>query len=112
MAGGAVAGAGVAYAGHRYFNTTSFFFNTVHAESLPSDSQAALKKVQWKGFTELKLESAEMVNHNVRRLTFALPDDQSVTGLPPISRWLCSMTIQTLPWTNPSCSISTHQAYA
>lgn len=45
-----------------------------------------MKKVPWKGFTELKLESAEMVNHNVKKLTFALPDDDSITGLTPISQ--------------------------
>jgi len=79
----AAVGAGVAYAGHHYWNTTSFF-NTVHAESLP------LKKVfPGKGFTELKLESSEVVNHNVKKLRFALPDDQSVTGIPPVSEWFC-----------------------
>ncbi|EXJ92406.1 hypothetical protein A1O3_00957 [Capronia epimyces CBS 606.96] len=92
VAGAAAAGASVAYVGHQYWNTTSFFFSTAHAESLPSDSQAALKKVQWKGFTELKLQSAESVNHNVRRLTFALPDDQSITGLPPITSLLTRHT--------------------
>lgn len=41
--------------------------------------------MDWKGFTELKLEKAEMVNHNVKKLTFALPDDQSITGIAPVS---------------------------
>ena len=81
-----VAGAGIAYQGYRYYSTTSFL-TEAHAESLPSDSRAALKKMDWKGFTELKLESAEMYNHNVKRLTFALPDDQTVTGIPPISKF-------------------------
>ncbi|KAL2426170.1 NADH-cytochrome b5 reductase 2 [Exophiala dermatitidis] len=88
----AAAGAGLAYAGYQYRNNASSLFNTAHAESLPSDAQAALKKMQWKGFTELKLESAEMVNHNVRRLTFALPDDQSITGLAPITSLLTRHT--------------------
>ena len=52
VAGVAAAGAGAAYAGHHYLTTTSFFFTTAHAESLPSDSRAALKKMTWKGFTE------------------------------------------------------------
>lgn len=85
VAGAAAAGAALAYSGYRYYNTTSFFFTTVHAESLPSDSRAALKKMEWKGFTELELQSSEMVNHNVKRLTFALPDDESITGISPIS---------------------------
>lgn len=85
-AGVTAVGAGVAYSGYRYWNTTQFFFNNVHAESLPSDSKAALKKMDWKGFTELKLVSAEEVNHNVKKLTFALPDDETVTGISPISK--------------------------
>jgi len=91
-AGVTAATAGVGYAGYRYWNTTSFFFTPVHAESPPSDAQAALKKMAWKGFTELKLESAEMVNHNVRKLTFALPDDQSITGVAPITSLLTRHT--------------------
>lgn len=85
VAGVTVTGAAVAYSSYHYWNKTSFFLQTAHAESLPSDSQAALKKMAWKGFTELKLEKAEMVNHNVRRLTFALPDDETITGISPIS---------------------------
>lgn len=85
VAGVAAAGAGLAYSGYRHYNSTSFFFTPVHAETLPSDSRAALKKMEWKGFTELKLQSSEMVNHNVKRLTFALPDDESITGISPIS---------------------------
>lgn len=86
VASATVLGAGLAYTGYRYWNTTHFFFNTVHAESPPSESAAALKKMEWKGFTELKLLQSEMVNHNVKRLTFALPDDQSITGISPISK--------------------------
>jgi len=86
VAGATALGAGLAYTSYRYWNTTHFFFNTVHAESPPSDS-AALKKMEWKGFTELKLLQSEMVNHNVKRLTFALPEEQSVTGISPISKF-------------------------
>ncbi|KIV79216.1 hypothetical protein PV11_06786 [Exophiala sideris] len=92
VAGVAAAGAGVAYAGHHYLTTTCFFLTTAHAESLPSDSRAALKKMSWKGFTELKLQSTEQVNHNVKKLTFALPDDESVTGLAPITSLLTRHT--------------------
>lgn len=92
IAGFAAAGAGAAYTSYQYWNTTHFFFNTVHAEPLPSDSKAALRKMDWKGFTELKLESAEMVNHNVRRLTFALPTDESITGIAPVTSLLSRHT--------------------
>lgn len=78
------AGVGVGYVGYRYYTTTSIFFTQAHAEAPIS------KKVSWSGFTELKLESAEMVNHNVRRLTFALPESDSITGIAPISRFQAS----------------------
>jgi len=93
LAGVAALGATAGYSASHYWNTSFFNFKTVHAESpagvqpdLPSDARAALKKMAWKGFTELKLEKAEMVNHNVKKLTFALPDDQSITGIAPISQ--------------------------
>jgi hypothetical protein len=76
-----VAGAGLAYQGYRYYNNGTPFIKNVYAD-MPSSA----KKMEWKGFTELKLESAEMYNHNVRKLTFALPDDQTVSGLSPISK--------------------------
>jgi cytochrome-b5 reductase len=87
-AGFAAAGVTLGYGACRYYNTTNLWFPIAHAESPPSDAKAALKKVPWKGFTELKLESAEMVNHNVKRLTFALPDDESITGLSPVTSLL------------------------
>ncbi|KIW15379.1 hypothetical protein PV08_05425 [Exophiala spinifera] len=92
VAGVAAAGAGLAFSGYRHYNSTSFFFTPVHAETLPSDSRAALKKMEWKGFTELKLQSSEMVNHNVKRLTFALSDDESITGISPITSLLTQHT--------------------
>jgi hypothetical protein len=85
IASAAAVGATAGYGASHYWNTSFFQFTTVHAESPPSDAQAALKKMAWKGFTELKLEKAEMVNHNVKKLTFALPDDQSITGVTPVS---------------------------
>jgi hypothetical protein len=83
----AAASAAVTYAGSRYYDNSFLLSTQAHAESIPSDAKASLNKVPWKGFTELKLESSEMVNHNVKRLTFALPDEQSITGLSPISMW-------------------------
>ena len=84
-------GAGVAYSGYQHYNTTHVFF-TAHAESLPSDTKAAIKKVEWKGFTEMKLQSTEQVNHNVKKLTFALPSDDSITGISPVTSLLTRHT--------------------
>jgi cytochrome-b5 reductase len=92
IAGFAVASAAMGYGVSRYSNSTNSWPTTAHAESLPSDSKAALKKLPWKGFTELKLESAEMVNHNVKKLTFLLPDDESITGLAPVKSLLTQHT--------------------
>ena len=80
------AGAGAAYQSYRYFSNPLPFIKDAYAESAPSDTQAILKQMQWKDFIELKLQSAEMYNHDVKRLTFALPDDQTVSGLSPISK--------------------------
>ncbi len=92
LASVAAIGATTGYSACHYWSTSFFQFNTVHAEApastlldAPSDARAALKKMAWKGFTELKLEKSEMVNHNVKKLTFALPDDQSITGISPVS---------------------------
>lgn len=85
-------GAGAAYTGYRYYNTTHIFFNTAHAESLPSDSKAALKQMDFSKFTELKVLSSEQYNHNVKRITFALPTEESVTGLGPITSLLSQHT--------------------
>ena len=81
-AGAAVGVSTTAFAAVSYYRNRSI----VHAEPLPSDAQAGLKKMVWSGFTELKLESAEMVNHNVRKLRFALPENQDITGIAPVSK--------------------------
>lgn len=104
------AGAGVAYQGYRHFNPTSGLFGVAHAESIPSDARSALKKMEWKGFTELKLESAEMYNHNVKRLTFALPDDQSITAIAPISKQSKQSAMQSVS-SKSLASILTHSTY-
>jgi hypothetical protein len=103
-----IAGAASAALGAGYYKTS---FREAHAESAPSDAKASLKKVPWKGFTELKLESAEMVNHNVKRLTFALPDDDSVTGITPISKRQSATISKEGELTKPS-SISAHTTYS
>ena len=41
------------------------------------------------GFIDLKLESVENVNHNTRKLRFALPDEGDVSGLKVACTSLC-----------------------
>lgn len=63
--------------------------STAYAE----DAKSGPKKIfPGSGFTELKLESAEMVNHNVKKLRFALPDKDAVSGLAPVSSLLTKHT--------------------
>lgn len=91
VAGLGAVGTVTAYQGYQYFNSHNAYF-TAHAESLPSDSKAALKKMEWKGFTELRLHSSEQVNHNVKKLTFILPTEDSVTGISPVTSLLTRHT--------------------
>jgi len=79
-AGIAAAAAGTAYAGVSYYQRRSLI-QTVHA-----DAPTLPQKMTWSGFTELKLESAELVNHNVKRLRFALTNEDTVSGLKPVSK--------------------------
>lgn len=62
--------------------------HTAHADS-PTGPKTVFPG---SGFTTLKLESAEMVNHNVKRLRFALPEQDSITGLGPVSSLLTRHT--------------------
>ena len=80
---GVVAASAIAYAGYSTLQATR---PVALAEQAPSDTQASLKKMSWSGFTELKLQSSELVNHNVKKLTFALSDEDVVSGLAPISK--------------------------
>lgn len=60
----------------------------VHAESLPSDSKAAITKMKWSGFTELRVHGTEEVNHNVKKITFILPTEDTISGLSPVTSLL------------------------
>jgi hypothetical protein len=104
----AVAGAGITYQGYRYYSSKNAFLQA-HAESVPSDIEVGLKRMEWKGFVELKLENAEMYNHNVKKLTFALPDDQTVSGLAPISMILWHLEVRRA---DQACSITPLPAYS
>lgn len=57
---------------------SKFFIQDVHADS------GGPKKTFGGGpaFFSLPLESAEMVNHNTKRLRFKLPEENAVSGLP------------------------------
>ena len=85
-----VVGAGATFTGYQHYQNTTFL--AAYAESLPSDSRAALKKMEWKGFTEMKLKSSEQVNHNVKKLTFSLPAEDNVTGISAITSLLTRHT--------------------
>jgi cytochrome-b5 reductase len=64
--GAAVVGGGTAYAAY-------------------ADAPPGPKKIfPASGFVDFRLESSEMVNHNVKRLRFELPDKDAVTGMQPI----------------------------
>ena len=63
------------------------------SRKIHADSPAGPKTIfPSSGFMTLKLESAEMVNHNVKRLRFALPESDSTTGLGPVSSLLTRHT--------------------
>ncbi|RMD39848.1 hypothetical protein DV735_g5277, partial [Chaetothyriales sp. CBS 134920] len=79
------------YGATHYLGREPLGLPTAHAESVSSEAKGP-KKLAWKGFTELKLESAETVNHNVKRLTFSLPDKDAVTGLAPVTSLLTQHT--------------------
>lgn len=74
----AVVGLGVAYVGYSYAKGQSPVKVPIYA-----GKKAAFPA---QGFTKLKLESAEQVNHNVRRLRFELPDRDLVSGLSTVCR--------------------------
>ena len=79
-------GAGASY--YAYRKPGRSFFQEAHA-----DAPAGPKKIfPASGSVEFKLESAEFVNHNVKRLRFALPDGDAVSGLEPISSLLTQHT--------------------
>lgn len=79
--GVALVGAGAVYAGYSLYNSPSrSIFQTAYA-----DAPAGPKKIfPASGFVDFRLERSELVNHNVKRLRFSLPDEDAVTGLEPI----------------------------
>ena len=73
------------------YTATQSYTRPAHAESPRSDSKAALKKVNFSSFTELRCLSSEQYNHNVKKITFALPEN-STSDLPPITSLLTQHT--------------------
>lgn len=79
--GAAVVGGGAAYAGYSlHKNSGPSIIRSAYADAPPGPK----KIFPASGFVDLKLESSELVNHNVKKLRFALPDPDAVTGIQPI----------------------------
>jgi cytochrome-b5 reductase len=79
--GAAVVGGGTAYAGYSlYKNSSPSIIRSAYADAPPGPK----KIFPASGFVDFRLESSEMVNHNVKRLRFELPDKDAVTGMQPI----------------------------
>jgi len=54
------------------------------ANKIPASSGEAAKAAFTggeQGFLSLKLEKSELINHNTKKLTFALPEDDMESGL-------------------------------
>jgi cytochrome-b5 reductase len=62
------------------------------ARTAHADAPSGPATVNFSSFTTLKLESAEMVNHNVKRLRFALPNPSATTNLSVVSSLLTRHT--------------------
>lgn len=76
---------GLAVAGVGGAIISRFIMNSADAEAPVGAAEMKAKKVFGRAgpvFTSLALESAEDVNHNTKRLRFALPAEEDVSGLP------------------------------
>jgi cytochrome-b5 reductase len=81
VAAAAVVGGGAAYTGYSLYKNSSLLrIRPAYADAPPGPKKIFAAS----GFVDLKLESSEPVNHNVKKLRFALPDADAVTGLQPI----------------------------
>ncbi len=81
--GAAAVGGGATFAGYSlYKNRSSSIFRRVYADAPPGQK----KVFPASGFVDFTLDRSEMVNHNVKRLRFKLPDEDAVTGMEPICR--------------------------
>lgn len=79
---------GLAVAGIGGAIISKFIMSTADAEA-PGEA----KKIFGRAgpvFTTLALQSAEDVNHNTKKLRFALPNEGDVSGLPLTCEWLRS----------------------
>jgi hypothetical protein len=82
----AIVGGGAAYTGYySLYKNSSLPIRPAYADAPPPPPRP--KTIfPASGFVDLKLESSEPVNHNVKKLRFALPDADAVTGLQPICK--------------------------
>ena len=90
LLGAAAVSAGAAFAGVSLYNTSPSIIRSAHADAPPGPK----KVFPAPGFVELQLHSSEMVNHNVKKLKFKLPEDDAVTGLEPICKRQSSLIWQ------------------
>ncbi|KAI0395280.1 oxidoreductase NAD-binding domain-containing protein [Xylariaceae sp. FL0594] len=72
---------GVALAGVGVGIYSRYFMNIAHAESGAAVGSQPKAFGSGPAFLSLKLESSEVVNHNTKKLRFALPTDRHVSGL-------------------------------
>jgi cytochrome-b5 reductase len=89
LLGAAAVSAGAAFTGVSFYNTSPII-RSAHADAPPGPK----KVFPASGFVELQLHSSEMVNHNVKKLKFKLPEEDAVTGLDPICKRQSSLIWQ------------------
>jgi cytochrome-b5 reductase len=82
LLGAAAVSAGAAFTGISFYNTSPSIIRSAYADAPPGPK----KVFPASGFVELQLHSSEMVNHNVKKLKFKLPEEDAVTGLDPICK--------------------------
>ena len=61
------------------------------AKKIPGTTAGSGKKAFTggeQGFVSLLLEKAEIINHNTKKLTFKLPEDDMESGLPVACTWI------------------------
>ena len=78
----AVVGGGAAFAGFSFYKNSPSIIRSAHADAPPGQK----KIFPASGFVDFQLHSSEMVNHNVKKLKFRLPDEDAVTGITPICK--------------------------
>lgn len=79
-----VGGVAAAAAGYTYYNGSAPAAAEATVDKVKSESREPPKRALTggdQGFIDLKLANVEVVNHNVKRFRFELPDKDAVSGL-------------------------------